>query len=170
MLKLDIRIALVDERQEVINMLKNIAGWMKENGIKQWQYLLEGGDDLEITQGIEKGETFVVLSNNELIGTFTISSSQSEWDVHIFGRDEEDHSLYLHRLAIHPSYMGQGLGKTLLEWILANFRNPKEWLKLDCVAKNEKLVNFYKSNSFEEIGETDGHKKFIKRLKVNSYE
>ncbi|MBM6618038.1 GNAT family N-acetyltransferase [Bacillus sp. RD4P76] len=138
---------------------------MKEHQIKQWQYLLEGGDDIEILQGVEKGETYVVFKEEELIGTFTISLSQSEWDVHIFGSDSLNNSLYLHRLAICPSYMGQGLGTRLLEWIQTTYHNEKDWLKLDCVATNKKLVSFYKDNGFEEIGEKDGHTKFKKSLR-----
>ena len=43
--------------------------------------------------------------------------------------------------------------------------SDKELLKLDCVAANVKLNNFYKCNGFEFIGVTDGHSKYQKLIK-----
>lgn len=159
-----VRIAAVYESELVLIFLKNIARWMKVNNIKQWQYLLEGGDDPEIILSIIKGETYVVEEGNNLVATFTISPYQSEWDEHIFGKDEVNNSLYLHRIAIHTSYMKKGLGSEILNWIFVHFAGKKEWLKLDCVSSNLKLSSFYRNNGFEEIGITDGHRKFVKKL------
>nr|WP_304217059.1 GNAT family N-acetyltransferase [Fredinandcohnia onubensis] len=159
-----IKIATNDESSEIIKMLKQIAQWMKENGINQWRYLLDGGDDEEIKQGIHDQETYIVLKDMELVATFTLLSKQSEWDRHIWGCDKSTESLYLHRIAIIPNYMKKGVGKSILTWIQDNV-NDKKYLKLDCVADNSKLNNFYKNNDFELVGITDGHSRYQKILK-----
>ncbi|KAA0546912.1 GNAT family N-acetyltransferase [Bacillus sp. BGMRC 2118] len=159
-----IRQAIQAESESIIHLLKECAKWIKEKEINQWQYLLEGGEDGEIRDAIERGETYILLHENEIRGTFTISDCQNEWDEHIFGPDIENNSLYIHRLAIHPALIGQRMGPILLEWIQKTFNQEKEWLKLDCVASNMKLVTFYCDNGFEHIGETDGHMKFRKRF------
>ncbi|MDZ5609041.1 GNAT family N-acetyltransferase [Bacillus pseudomycoides] len=160
-----IRIAHSDESILIINMLKEVAQWLKEKEIDQWQYLLGGGDDEEIIQAVINKNTYIILKGNEMIGTFTVSSIQSEWDRHIFGEDALSDSLYLHRLAIIPKYMKSRIGERALMWIQDNMHTGKKFLKLDCVANNLKLNNFYKNNGFEHFGEADGHNKYRKRIK-----
>ncbi|MGG1190970.1 N-acetyltransferase [Solibacillus isronensis] len=60
--------------------------------------------------------------------------------------------------------MNKGIGKSILMWI-QEYVSDKELLKLDCVAANVKLNNFYVGNGFEFIGVTDGHSKYQKLIK-----
>jgi GNAT superfamily N-acetyltransferase len=159
-----VRLAVKEDGIMIIEMLKNVAKWMQENQINQWQYLLSGGDDEEILEAINHKETFIVLNDEELIATFTLSGRQSEWDRHIFGEDLERDSLYLHRLAVLPVHMRKGLGKEILKWIEENISTDKTYLKLDCVADNSKLNQFYSENGFHYLGETDQHSKYQKKL------
>ncbi|MDM5317097.1 GNAT family N-acetyltransferase [Fictibacillus sp. b24] len=153
-----------DDYEEVISFLKELAQWMKDNEINQWSYLLEGGDDEEIKRAIQQKHTYKVLSDDMMIATFTLSPEQSEWDQHIFGKEEASDSLYLHRLAVRPQYMNQGIGKEILRWIHENLGDGKQFIKLDCVADNVKLNQFYRDHGFEYLGETDNHSKYIKHL------
>jgi GNAT superfamily N-acetyltransferase len=162
----EIKIATKHDSSVIIKMLKQIAQWMKENDINQWRFLLDGGDDEEIEQAIINQETYIVLKDMDIVATFTLLSKQSEWDRHIWGSDISSKSLYLHRLAIIPTYMKKGIGKSILTWIQDN-ASDKEYLKLDCVTDNIKLNNFYKYNDFEFIGVTDGHSKYQKSIKKN---
>ncbi|WP_423410097.1 GNAT family N-acetyltransferase [Heyndrickxia sp. MSNUG] len=157
-----IRLAAKEDTNDVIAFLKKIAQWMENNKINQWQYLLSGGDDEEIKEAILHKETFILLKEDNVIGTFTVSSRQSEWDHHVFGFDFNSESLYLHRLAISPENMGKGLGKEIIDWIHKNVKTEKKYIKLDCVAHNRKLNQFYKDNGFEYIGEKDQHSKYQK--------
>lgn len=159
-----VRLAELEEANHVINMLKKIAQWMQNNEINQWQYLLTGGDDEEIRSSISKKETYMLLNEKGIVATFTLSPHQSEWDQHIFGIEKEHESLYLHRLAIAPEFMGNGLGSEIMKWIHANVKSDKVYLKLDCVADNLKLNHFYQENGFEYLGETDNHSKYQKFL------
>ncbi len=159
-----IKIADMDDGQKVVKFLKQIAQWMFDNDINQWRYLLSGGDDEEILEAVNNKETYIVLQDDELIATFTISANQSEWAQHIFGEDAGQDSLYLHRLAISPELIGSGMGGELLGWIFKNIPEDKSFLKLDCVADNRKLNRFYRGHGFEYIGETDHHSKYQKKL------
>ncbi|MFE8699991.1 GNAT family N-acetyltransferase [Cytobacillus sp. FJAT-54145] len=162
---LRVRLTTIHDCDQVIKMLKEIALWMKKNGINQWKFLLEGGDDEEIKEAISKQETFIVTKNNQLIATFTLLNTQSEWDQHIWGEDISNNVLYLHRLAIIPTYMKKRIGKELLDWIVTNVRDDKKYLRLDCVASNSKLNQFYQNYGFDLIGCKDDHNKYVKELK-----
>ncbi|RSD23032.1 GNAT family N-acetyltransferase [Mesobacillus subterraneus] len=159
-----IKLAAFNDGKKVINLLKRSAQWMKDNSINQWQYLLSGGDDEEILNAIKGNETYIVLNDQDIIATFTLSPDQSEWDRHIFGPEANLDSLYMHRLAVSPDIIGKGLGKEILDWIFENVKTDKKFLRLDCVAGNHKLNQFYQHNGFEYIGETDEHSKYQKEL------
>ncbi|MFJ8064038.1 GNAT family N-acetyltransferase [Psychrobacillus sp. NPDC096426] len=161
----EIKIASSEDASRIIEMLKQIAVWMKDNEINQWRFLLDGGDDEEIEQAISNRETYIVLGDDAIVATFTLLCKQSEWDKHIWGDDFTTNSLYLHRLALIPSYMRKGLGSSLLIWIQNNISSDKEYIKLDCVADNIKLNAFYKINNFELIGLKDGHNKYHKSIR-----
>ena len=164
---LQIKVATGENSDQVIWMLKDLALWMRENGINQWGYLLEGGDDEEIEQAIANSETYIVLKGTELVGTFTLLEEPSEWDIHVWGKNASIDTLYLHRLAIIPSFMKQGIGRSLLNWIQAN-RYEKDYIRLDCVSENSRLKQFYEENGFELVGTEDGHSKFEKKMKVEA--
>nr|WP_144924694.1 GNAT family N-acetyltransferase [Paenibacillus bovis] len=153
-----INLATKKDTSNLIKMLKQIAQWMKDNDIDQWRYLLDGGDDEEIEQAVCNQETYIVLKDYEMVATFTLASKQTEWDRAIWGKDNSSKLLYLHRLAIIPTYMNKGIGRGILSWIQNN--RDQEYLRLDCVAENIKLNNFYKDNRFDLVGITDGHSKY----------
>lgn len=160
-----IRIAREDESEQIINILKEAALWIQSQGIDQWQYLLQGGDDEEIKQAVCRGTTYIVVKGDKPAATFALSSEQNDWDRHIFGNDAQHDSLYLHRLAVKPDFMKNGLGAGILKWIENHITTDKKYLKLDCVGNNQKLNEFYLINGFEHFGITDGHSKYRKILK-----
>ncbi|HBZ79301.1 GNAT family N-acetyltransferase [Brevibacillus sp. FSL K6-0770] len=159
-----IQLATPHDTLAVISLLKQVAQWLKESGIRQWAFLLEGGDDEEIAQAIVDQHTYLVRKGPELIGTFTVAASQTEWDRHIWGEDASENSLYLHRLALRPATMRKGLGADLLTWITQHAASEQKNLRLDCVADNPQLNQFYQRNGFHLLGTTDGHHKWQKSV------
>lgn len=160
----EVSIATSRESDQIINLLKDAAGWLKENKIDQWGFLADGGEDEEIRQAINNKETFIVSRDGEIAATFTLYQQQSWWDQHTWGKIN-DEAVYLHRLALKRSEIGSGLGKAVLQWILTYLRNEgKSMLRLDCVEDNVKLNDFYLLNGFEKTGLSDGHSLYQKRL------
>lgn len=151
--------ATKDNVEAIIQLLKDVAAWLKVKEVNQWGFLLAGGEDEEIRQAILDGATYAVWLNGELIATFTLYESQSEWDQHIWGSEDHKNVLYLHRLAIRPAYMGKGIGQELFEWIEVNLDKT---IRLDCVLNHPKLRAFYTEHGFEEVGINDGHCKMQK--------
>ena len=156
----EIRKATEQEAPTIIALLKEVASWLHKNDINQWGFLLEGGEDKEIRQAIQDNATYVACRDDEVLTTFTLYSQQSEWDRHIWGHEENSEILYLHRVAVRPEYMKNGIGKDILSWI---DENVYKTIRLDCVAHNRKLCTYYEDNGFSLIGTTaDGHCKYQK--------
>ncbi|MGA4719925.1 GNAT family N-acetyltransferase [Fictibacillus nanhaiensis] len=159
---INIQKASQEDLEMIMSLLKECALWLKDRNIDQWRFLFGGGEDAEIKSAIERNDTYKVTRNEQLVATFTLSPEQTEWDEHIFGKDEVHDSLYVHRLAVRPSFMNQGIGKEIVNWIEANVEQGKEYIKLDCVANNIKLNQFYVKNGFQYIGESGSHSKYQK--------
>ncbi|PGX14648.1 MULTISPECIES: GNAT family N-acetyltransferase [Bacillus] len=159
----NIRIASQKESDNIIILLKEVAQWLQHKEVDQWQYLLGEEATAEILEAIREKYTYVVMKEEEIVGTVTVSPKQSEWDEYIFGKEEVSDSLYIHRFAVKRKYKGNGIGEWMLRWIEENVQHDKEYLKLDCVGHNRILNDFYKRSGFEYIGSTDGLSKFQKR-------
>ena len=158
-----IRLARSDDTEQIRKLLKELAISLQSKGIDQWSYLLDGGEVAEIHRAILDKETFVLELDDKIIGTFTVLSQQSDWDCEIWG-DSSDSSIYVHRLAIGLDSKGNGLGLETLQWIADNFANRVKYLRLDCVAHNQKLNQFYQNCGFTLIGQTNGFNKYQKLL------
>ncbi|MBM7579074.1 GNAT family N-acetyltransferase [Jeotgalibacillus terrae] len=148
--------------EEILRLLKSCAADLKEKGIKQWGYLLSGGEDAEVRKDIVKGHTYGIFEKDEVVGTFTIRKGPNSWDEHVWQDRAEKDALYLHRLAVTPVFRQEGIGSAALDWISENFQG--EVLMLDCVESNEELSHFYSERGFESAGTYDGHHRYWKRL------
>ncbi|EEK78324.1 GNAT family N-acetyltransferase [Bacillus cereus] len=158
-----IRIATEEESDSIITLLKEVAQWLQHKEVDQWQYLLGEEATAEILEAIREKYTYVVMKEDEIVGTVTVSPKQNEWDEYIFGKEEVSDSLYIHRFAVKRKYKGNGIGEWMLRWIEENMQHGKGYLKLDCVGHNRILNDFYKRSGFEYVGSTDGLSKFQKR-------
>lgn len=160
----EVSVAARKEADQILDLLKDVAKWLKGKGIRQWEFLAEGGEDEEIRQGINNKDTFIVKKDGEIVATFTLYQRQSCWDQHVWGNLNDD-AVYLHRLAVIHSKISSGLGKKLLQWIEIHLKNEgKDKLRLDCLESNYKLNKFYLNNGFEKIGTGDGHTLFEKQI------
>ncbi|EJS69286.1 N-acetyltransferase [Bacillus cereus] len=159
----NIRIASEEESDNIIILLKEVAQWLQDKEVDQWQYLLGEEATAEILEGISEKYTYVVTKEDEIVATVTVSPKQNEWDEFIFGKEEVSDSLYIHRFAVKRKYKGNGIGEWMLQWVEENVQRDKKYLKLDCIGHNRTLNDFYKENGFEYVGSTDGLSKFQKR-------
>ncbi|HDR8066258.1 GNAT family N-acetyltransferase [Bacillus thuringiensis] len=161
-----IRIATENESDSIKTLLKEVAQWLQYKEVDQWQYLLGEEATAEILECIRENYTYVVMKEDEIVGTVTTSPKQNEWDEHIFGKEEVSNSLYIHRFAVKRKYKGNRIGEWILWWVEENVQHDKEYLKLDCVGHNHTLNDFYKKNGFEYVGSTDGLSKFQKKRRM----
>ena len=159
----EIRLAKSEEIEQIRQILKENATWLQSKGINQWSYLVDGGDYEQIHRAILNKETYILEMDNNVIGTFTVSSKQSDWDLEIWGESNEP-SIYIHRLAIGLDGKGKGLGSEALQWIENHYANRVSYLRLDCVTDNQKLNQFYKNCGFTLVGQTNGFNKYQKLL------
>lgn len=163
----DVYIASIEDADEVLQLIREAAQWVRGKHLKQWETVISGVADEEILNGIRNHETFLVRNNNtgELVATFTLYDFQNSWDKKLWG-ERDDNAAYLHKIAIRPTYTGSGLGKKIIDWIIRYLeRKGKEIFRLDCIADNEKLNSFYREKcGLTQVGSNHGFNLYEKKL------
>lgn len=67
-------------------------------------------------------------------------------------RDREP-SVYLHRIAVNPSFKGKGIMRFIKDWALEHARqNGKKYVRMDTWGHNENLRKYYINCGFNYIG------------------
>ncbi|TYS69617.1 GNAT family N-acetyltransferase [Sutcliffiella horikoshii] len=150
----------------ILELLKSRATDLKSKGSSQWSFLLTGDEDAEILQLVTKGLFYKVAHKSDiqdqtfppLLATFMLSDKQEEWDVHLWGQEETQETVYLHKLAVAMQHRGEGLGDRLMDWIKEHGEElGYSKIRLDCVAGSEKLRDFYAKHGFTLLKIVDGH-------------
>ena len=84
------------------------------------------------------------------LGTITL-----QWSDKKFWGDLPLDAGYVHKLAIKRSYGGKHLGLRLLEWAEAKARaEGKKYLRLDCLASNRLIRDYYEKAGFAHVKDT----------------
>jgi ribosomal protein S18 acetylase RimI-like enzyme len=151
---IDTRRATVADLDVAYAIIVEAATWLQSRGSSQWAWFLtEPGKDL-IRHRIETADTYLVLDPQaQPVATFTV-----QWDdERIWGsRGKDGTAGYVHGLAVSRRAAGQGMGLKMLEWssdLIA--RNSRPLVRLDCMANNEPLCNYYRRAGFTDAGVYD---------------
>lgn len=137
----------VGRSEDVLELLREAAGWMESNGIKQWTPGQFNSND--ITGYFSSREVYFAVDGDTLAGMFTLQFS----DPLYWGNKNDENYAYLHRLTVAVPYRGLGLGERMLSFArLTAQERGCLGLRLDTVAHNVKLNRFYQSMGFRFMG------------------
>ncbi|MHA6252829.1 GNAT family N-acetyltransferase [Oceanobacillus sp. CAU 1775] len=161
-----VEVATLKDADNILQLLRKVASWLHSKGEKQWETISTKEEDDEIREEIAKGNTYIILNENQLIATFNLLKSQSTWDIWLWG-ENSDEAVYLHKLAIHPTKIGGGFGSEVLKWIEDHlYKHGSKKLRLDCIANNKNLNTFYTKNNFIKIGVNHAFSLYEKDLSI----
>lgn len=149
--ELTFRLARPEDLHQIVDILSEAAAWAKARGVERWWSVPfpEGW----VRSGIDRGEVVAVESQSRMVGTLTLTRQ----DLPMWG-EQPPIAGYMHRVAIKRELAHQGLGRRLLEWAEAEVRSwGRSKLRLDCLATNESLVTYYRSQGFREVRRIHGH-------------
>ncbi|WP_230873622.1 GNAT family N-acetyltransferase [Paenibacillus woosongensis] len=98
-------------------------------------------------------DVYLAEWNNEIVGTYTLTWS----DPLIWQELDNLESGYIHRFAVNRKYRGLDIGKYLLKSAEQQIRiKGKKWIRLDCMAENPRLNQYYGDYGFQYIRRIDG--------------
>ncbi len=139
-----------EDLDTVLDILYEAAEWLAERGIhSQWRPgTLSRTTFLE---QIRRREVYLARLGEEVVGTVTL-----QWEDQPFWGNTPPDAGYIHKLAIKRAFAGRGLGLEILEWAEAQARRAgKRFLRLDCIADNPRIREYYERVGFIHRGDLD---------------
>ncbi|NBC69532.1 GNAT family N-acetyltransferase [Paenibacillus sacheonensis] len=127
------------------------ARWLNAKGIFQWRPEYFHLD--QVTEFMADGaHVYLAYWNDAVVGTYTITWS----DPLIWKELDSPDAGYIHRFAVHRDYEGQGLGGHLLHAAEEQIRQEgKTLVRLDCMADNARLNQYYREMGYAYIRRLD---------------
>jgi len=147
----DIRIigAQQGDLDRVLEILEEASRWLISKGLET-QWLPSPAFRQTIRDNIDHGEVYVAKDVKETVGTITL-----QWSDKKFWGDVPPDAGYIHKLAIKRAHAGQRLGLRLLSWAEAKGRaDGKSYLRLDCLASNKTIREYYEKAGFVYVRDT----------------
>lgn len=136
----EIRLATLDDVDDVLDILNEAARWLASRGINQWR--IDGFPRDLIAGDIARGEVYVARRDHRAVGTFTL-----QWSDETFWRGAVGAAGYVHRIAVRRD--ARGLGVELLKAAeRATVAVGRKRLRLDCYAGNSALCGYYERAGF----------------------
>lgn len=140
-----LRRADTNQIDDVLVVLNEAAERLAVAGVQQWPRRFE---PQWVSPAIEQGHTWLIYVDVQLAATLTLGWSDPLWN------GDDGAAGYLHRLAVRR--LAAGLGSHLLGWAAGEVdRHNRELLRLDCVAGNRRLRDYYGSNGFQHRGDVE---------------
>ena len=146
-----IRKAIKDDLHRIIEITKACAVFMISNNIFQWN---EHYPNIETFENDALNENLYVLEiNKKLIGCLVISHEMDEFYMKVKWQTPNYNNIYLHRLAVDPSYQKKGYAKQLMNFSFEYAKvNSIKSIRLDTFSGNPFNNIFYSNLGFKKLG------------------
>jgi GNAT superfamily N-acetyltransferase len=137
------------ELNQVLEILEEASRWLTARGFES-QWKLSPTFRQMIKDSIDQGDVYMVKDAQGTIGTITLQWSDEKY----WGEMPLDAG-YIHKFAIKRSRSGQRLGIRTLQWAEAKTRKEgKKFLRLDCLANNQIIREYYERFGFIHVRDT----------------
>jgi len=151
-MNIEIRQAPPADARIVEELLVEAATWVDALGVVMWDE--DELDRARIVEEVAAGQFFIAYVDGEPAGVIRF-----QLEDHLFWPDlPQDASAFVHRLAVHRRFKGQGVSQALLAWSVDRARAlGKRHLRLDCDESRPKLRALYEGfgfrfHSFRHVG------------------
>jgi ribosomal protein S18 acetylase RimI-like enzyme len=147
-----IRQAVSDDSPKVAELLGDVAQWLERTS--KWNDWPKRYPVEQVLTAVEKNELFIAeyTRDGAIAGTFTL-----QWNDERFWGSRPPDAGYIHRVAVVPHLIGQGIGTLMIRWCGSEVgRRDRRYLRLDCPAENARLQAYYEGLGFLRKGEQSG--------------
>jgi ribosomal protein S18 acetylase RimI-like enzyme len=130
----------------VCEVLQDACDRLQELGVKQWPKTIPLSF---VEKAVDRDEFWIVSIDGRVSAVYRLLwSDKATW-----GPDDGLNG-YVHTLAVHRYSSGTGFGRRLLTLIEKQvLSSGRKRLRLDCVAHNQTLRQYYMRAGFQSIGE-----------------
>lgn len=143
--------ATAREADELLAFYQHVADHMEEKGLQHWHWGRYPSEEL-IREDIEKGDLYY-LREDELLAAAVVFmvGQEPEYDTLTWSRGVKPG--IFHRLAVHPSLQGAGIGGIVLDDVMQYLRRAGcDCVRCDTSEKNHNAIRLYEKMGFRPCG------------------
>ncbi|MFC4777153.1 GNAT family N-acetyltransferase [Paenibacillus sp. GCM10023252] len=150
--ELIIRLASFEDATIVLELWQESARWLQSKNINQWKP--ENFNLEKVFKFMNNGSNvYLAELNREIVGTYLITWN----DPFIWEELDNGSSGYIHKFVVNRKFKGNSIGLRLLRSAEEQIRNKgKEYIRLDCMAENQRLNQYYCDAGFNYIRRVNG--------------
>ncbi|EGV43136.1 GNAT family N-acetyltransferase [Bizionia argentinensis JUB59] len=146
-----IRKGTIKDIDRILEITKACAIYMVSKNIEQWNAHYPNRSAFQ--NDVARDELYVLEDEKIIIGCVVISTYMDDEYSAISWLTPNNQNLYIHRLAIHPDYQGQGLAQKLMEFAEKYAKqNNCTSIRLDTFSKNDRNKKFYELRGYKKLG------------------
>ncbi len=147
-----IRLAKKNEIPQILLITKACALDMIDKNIYQWDETYPSKSFFE--NDYLRNELYILEVNNLLIGCIVLTTLIDEEYKSINWLTPSVNNLYVHRLAVHPSFQHKGFAQKLMTFAEEYARKNKfVSVRLDTFSQNKRNQYFYLKRGYQKVGE-----------------
>ncbi|MFK5958835.1 MAG: GNAT family N-acetyltransferase [Lutibacter sp.] len=142
--------ASILDLEQLYLITKSYAKYMIENNIFQWNENYPSKEILK--KDIELQQIWKLQVNEIIVGLIVLTEVEDKEYLKVKWLTKNYKNLYIHRLAIHPNFQGQGFAQKLMDFTENYaFKNNYKSIRLDTFSKNKRNQIFYKKRNYTKL-------------------
>jgi GNAT superfamily N-acetyltransferase len=143
--------ATMDRLDDVRDLLSIAISDMNARGITQWDEDYPGLDLL--LRDIETGSMHIMMEDAEVIGMIVLTGEQEPEYLDVNWSDKEGKAIVIHRVAVHPSLQGKGIGGMLFDFAEEHaLKNGFSSIRIDTFSENPNMQRLIESKNYVKTG------------------
>jgi ribosomal protein S18 acetylase RimI-like enzyme len=145
-----IRKGTYSDIDKILELTKACAIQLIKKNIFQWNQHYPNKE--VFNEDVKRNELFVLKKHKTIIGCVTISTFMDPFYEPLKWLTPNNNNLYIHRLAVHPNYQGQGYAQELM-CFAENYarKNNLKSIRLDTFSQNTRNLRFYEQRGYARL-------------------
>lgn len=138
--------------ESIMAMTSACARHMIKKGIFQWNDFYPNSK--AFINDISRQELYVLEHNQKIIGCIVVSTFMDKEYIPIKWLSANGNNIYIHRLAVHPSFEGKGQAQRLMDFAEQfAIENNYTSIRLDTFSQNKRNQKFYELRGYKRLGD-----------------
>lgn len=139
-----------DDLEEIFILVNKAIKYLEYQRIYQWNDYYPHQD---LFYSDVTNETLYKWEEDQIKGIIAFDETQEEEYKDVDWNFNPSRIMVIHRLIVHPSFQGQGLGRKLMDFA-ENFAHENGYgaIRLDAYSGNHRAINFYQKRGYKIAG------------------
>ena len=139
------------DKPAFLRLFRAVAANLREKGIDQWDFFYP--NRFTLYGDLRRGAAFGIKDGENIIGAVTVDFILSGKYAELPWSDGAGRPAGIHRLAVHPSRQGEGVGKKLLQFAEERSQGlGATSIRLDVYSLNPGAVRMYEKAGYLQVG------------------